>query len=180
VTRNLNSRVRTVGVYRSCGFAILTTIAGTIQTNRLTCVDNGTVRLDGRDVRERPITGAYRNGCSATVRMIVVTARTSCQRTVRNVKRPRTISAKTTDVYLRDGCVTLRTTAATTQMSRKTCAKDCTDSVRSLSSSVLTVNAYRASGGVTTMMIAVTTRMNSTVVDSSVRTAPSSARVAIA
>jgi len=180
VTRNQNSRVRTVGVYQSCGFVILTTIAVTTQTNQLTCVDNGTARLDGKDVRERPITGAYRNGCSATVRMIAATVQTSCQRTVRNVKRPRTISAKTIDVYLRDGCVTLRTTVVTTQMNRKTCAKDCTDSVRSLSSSVPMVNVYRVSGGVTTMTIAVITRMNSTVVDSSVRMAPSSARVAIA
>jgi len=169
-----------VGAYRSCGFAILTTIAVTTQTNRLTCVDNGTARLDGRDVLERPITGAYRNGCSATVKMIAAMVRTSYQRTVRNVKRPQTINAKTTDAYLRDGCVTLKMTAVITQMSRKTCAKDSTDSVRSQSSSVPTVNAYRVSGDVTTMMIAVTTRMNSTVVDSNARTALSSARVAIA
>jgi len=180
VIRSQNSRVRTVGVYRSCGFAILTMIAVTTQTSRPTCVDNGTVRLDGRDVRERPITGAYRNGCSVTVRMIAATVQMSYRRTVRSAKRPRTISARITDAYLRDGCVTSKTTAVTTQMSRKTCAKDCTGSVRSLSSSVLTANAYRASGGVTTMTIVVTTQMNSTAVGSSARTARSSARVAIA
>lgn len=178
--RSQNSRVRTVGVYQNCGFAILTTIAVMTQTNRPTCADNETVRLDGRGVRERPITGAYRNGCSATVRMIAAMVQMSYRRTVRSVKRLRTTSARTTGAYLRDGCVTSRTIAVTTQMSRKICAKDCTDSVLSLSSSVLTANAYRASGGVTTMTIVVTTQMNLTAVGSSAKTARSSARVAIA
>jgi len=159
---------------------ISTTIAAMTQTNQPTCADNGIARLDGRGVRERPITGAYQNGCSATVRMIAVTVRMSYRRTVRSAKQPRTTSVRTTGAYLRDGCVTLRTTAVTTQMSRKTYAKDCIGSVRSLSSSVLTANAYRASGGATTMMIVATTQMNSTAVGSSARTARSSARVAIA
>jgi len=178
--RSQNFRVRTVGVYRSCGFAISTTIVAMTQMNLLTCADSGTVRLDGRGVQERPITGAYQNGCSATVRTIAATVQTSYRRTVRSAKRPRTTSAKTTGAYLRDGCVTSRTTAVTTQTRRKTYAKDCTGSVRSLNSSVLTENAYQASGGVTTMTIVATTQMNSTAAVSSVRTARSSARVAIA
>jgi len=149
------------------------------QMNRPTCADNGTVRLDGKDVREKPITGVYRSGCSVTARMIAATVRTNFRRTVRNAKLPLTSSVKTIDVYQRDGCVTSKTTAVTIQTSRKTCAKDYTDSVPSLNSSVPTENVYRANGDATMMMIAETTRMNSTVVVSSARMVHSNVRVDI-
>lgn len=179
VIRSQNSHVRTVDVYQNCGFAILTTIVAMTQMNRPTCADNGTVLPDGRDVRERPITGAYRSGCSVTARMIAVTVRTSFRKTVRNAKLPRTSSVKTIDVYQRDGCVTSKTIAVTIQMSRKTCAKDYTDSVPSLNSSVPTENVYRANGDATMTMIAEIIRMNSTVVVSSARMVHSSVRVDI-
>lgn len=179
VIRSQNSRVRTADVYQNCGFAILTTIVVMTQMNRLTCADNGTVRPDGRDVRERPITGAYRNGCSVTARMIAATVRTNFQRTVRNVKLRRTSSVKIIDVYQRDGCVTSKTTAVTIQTSRKTCAKDYIDNVPSLNSSVPTENVYQANGDVTMTMIAETTRTNSTAVDSSARMVHSNVRVDI-
>jgi len=148
--------------------------------NQLTCADKETVRPDGRDVREKPITGVYRSGCSVMARMIAVTVRTNFRRTVRSAKLPRTSSVRTTGVYQKDGCVISRTIAVTIQTSRKTCAKDYIDSVRSLSSSVPTENVYQVSGGVTMTMIAETTRTNSTVVVSNARMAHSSVRVVTA
>jgi len=180
VIQNQNFRVRTVGVYQNCGFVILTTTVVTTQMNRLTCVDNETVRPDGRDVQERPITGAYRSGCSVTARMIAVMVRTNFRRTVRSAKLPRTFSVRTTGVYQRDGCVISKTIAVTIQTSRKTCAKDYIGSARNLSSSVLTENVYRVNGGVTMTMIAETIRTNSTAVVSSAKMAHSSVRVVIA
>lgn len=177
--RSPNSHVRTVDAYQNCGFAISTTIVAMTQMNRPTCADNETVRPDGRDVQERPITGAYRSGCSVTARMIAATVRTSFRRIVRNAKLPRTSNVKTIDVYQRDGCVTSKTIAVTIQTSRKTCAKDYTDSVPSLNFSVPTENVYQANGDATMTMIAETIRTNSTAVVSSARMVHSSVRVDI-
>lgn len=59
-----------------------------IRTSRLTSVVNVTAQTAGNDARVELTTVAYRSGCSATVKTIVGTDRTNCQKTVQNVTRP--------------------------------------------------------------------------------------------
>lgn len=168
-----------VAVYQNSGSVILIMIVATTQMNQLTCVGNGTVRLAGKDVPERPIIGVYLNGYSVTVKTIVVTVRMSCPKIVQNAN-PRNPNARIIDAYQKGGCAILKMTVETTQTNPKSCAKASTDSVRNLNSSVLMENVYRANGDVITMTTVETIRMNSTAEDSNVKTVLSSARVVIA
>jgi hypothetical protein len=168
-----------VAVYQNFGSVILITIVVTTQMNPLTCVDNGTVQLVGKDVQEEPIIGVYLNGYSVMVKTIAVTVRTSCLKIVQNVNL-QNLNARTIDVYQKDGCVILKTIVGTIQMSLKSYAKEYTDSVRNLNSNVLMENAFRASGDVITMTTVETIRTNSTVEDSNVKMVLSNARVVIA
>lgn len=68
--------------FRNCGCAISTTTAVTTQTNRPTCVDNVIVQPVGNVARVNRITVAFRNGCSATEKMIAVITVTNCRKTV--------------------------------------------------------------------------------------------------
>lgn len=86
-------------VFRNCGCAISITIAVMIRMSRLTCAANVTVLRVGNGVPANQIIVVSRNGCSATVKTIVGIIATSCQRTVQNVVRRRTLSAEITDVF---------------------------------------------------------------------------------
>lgn len=168
-----------VAAYQNFGSVILITIVATTQTNPLTCVDNGTVRLAGKDVQEEPIIGVYPNGYSVMVKTIVVTVRTNYPKTVQNANL-QNLNARIIDVYQKDGCVILKTIVGTIQTSPKSYAKEHIDSVRNLNSNVLMENAYRVSGDVITMTTVETIRTNSTVEDSNVKMVLSNVKVVIA
>lgn len=171
---------RMVVAYQSYGSVILTTIAVTIRMNPLTCVDNVTVQLVGRDVLEEQIIVVYPNGCSVMVKTIVVTVQMNYLKTVQNVNQPEISNVKTIDVFQKDGYVILKMTVVTTRMSLKIYVKDCIDNVQNLNSSVPMENVYQDNGDVITTMIVVTTQMSSIVEDFNVKMALSSVRAVIA
>merc|ERR1719195_1057102 len=62
-----------VNVSQFCGNAILTTTVGTTQTNLPIFVETKIAPLDGADVQVMLIIDVFPNGCSAMVKLIVVT-----------------------------------------------------------------------------------------------------------
>lgn len=94
-----NSSVRTGVAYRNCGCATLTMTVVTIRMNLRTCAVNVIARLDGNVVLANRTIVAFRNGCSAMERTIVVTTATNYRKIVQLATRKPISSAPTIVAY---------------------------------------------------------------------------------
>lgn len=173
----LNSLALMVAVFRNFGCAILITIVGMILMSLRTDVAKRTALTAGRGVQEDQTTVAYRSGCSATARMIAEITAMNNQSTAPSVMKLLTSSARTTDVYQNDGCVTLRMTAEIFLTRMKKCVKALTEAVRSQRCVATMPSAFLTAGGATMMTTAVMVQMKSAVVNSNARMERSSATV---
>lgn len=167
--RKRNFHVKMVAAYRNSGCATLTMIVGTIQTNQLTCVVKETARRDGNAARAEQTTDAFRNGCSATGKTIVVTIPTNSRRTVLHAILRQISNVRIIGVCRNSGSVTLRMIVETVLMKRRICAKETTGSVRNPNLDVTMVNAFRLDGVAIMRMIAVTILMRSVAAISNAR-----------
>lgn len=112
----LNLHVKMADAYQNYGCVILIMIVGMTRTSQLTCADKGIVQLVGSVALEELITDAYRNGCSATVKMIAETIQMNYQKIAHSAILKQTSSVKITVVYQNNGDVTSLMTVGMDQM----------------------------------------------------------------
>ena len=134
-------------VFPSCGTVTLMTTVETTVTSLLTGADNRTVLTAGDAAPVTTTTDVSQSGCSVMARMTAEMGLMSCRRTVQSAVTRTSSSATTGDACPGDGCVTSRMTAETTVTRTSPCARVCTESVQSQSSSVTTTSVFLTAGG---------------------------------
>merc|ERR1719431_350507 len=154
VIKKQSSPAKMESVFLSFGSATMTMTVVMTVMNQLISADIETVPQDGEDAPATPTTDVSLNGCFVMARMTAEIKRMSNQRIVQNVKKREISNAETSDVFHKDGCVTLRMTVETIPMKLMPCVLEGTVSARSQNFNVIMTSASPRDGSVTMMMTA--------------------------